>query len=211
MRPFQKNIEGKVLEKDNKHLLPIGLVRINEEEILIAIPLVDEEGMFTQSDQDGLSLGEFNASYSKTGELWSLDSNQSDWSIPNPKGHYWYEKVYSAYQEGKKFFQENRYLQYPIKKENPNKSKTGLFITGEVPAVNSNWYSDLPINIRRELIDIETDFDKDQRVEIFDAEDNRFEFLGNVQAFHYIAPITAYFYYFYEPKTKRILVIAEYS
>lgn len=208
---FPANIEVQIAEQDKRHLFPIGIIKKDGVEILIAIPLFDEEGTCTHSAEGSLALGEFNSTYSKKGAKWGLDADKTHWSIPNPESSRWYQKVFPAYTESKEFFQKNKFLQYPVKQENPKKYKVSLFVSGHFAVSDSNWYSYLPKSINRNLVDVETEFGLKKKVEIMDHKGSVFEFIGSVEAFHYIAPITAYLFYFYEPKSKTVLVIASYS
>ena len=79
------------------------------------------------------------------------------------------------------------------------------------PTTLGNWYCRLSDKITKTLNVVAGGNNYDSIVNIYDNDGNEFEYLGDVECFHYIKGITAYLMYYYEKKNSRVLVFTSYT
>jgi len=209
--PFPEGIGTRIAEGHRNHLFPVGAYRYNDKEILIAIPLGDEDGSYipmggefdrTGKSNGNLDLAEFNLTYCLKDGKWALNSDLNNWSIPKAKGNYWYETVLPPYLASRDFYAKYKYLAYPLK---PDGLKLILFRKTDNLSSNCNWYNGRPESIRTSLDQ------NNKEATIYNKNGEPFISLGYIDAFNYIKPLSEQLHYLYEPKSETVLVIAEHT
>ncbi|MCG8313634.1 MAG: hypothetical protein MI976_10490 [Pseudomonadales bacterium] len=210
-KPFK---DDALLERDTdyRYLLPIGTWSLDgpDREILIALPIGDEEGFIAKPNYEG-SCGEFWLTYSrKESGKWVLDCKHEDMLDTDCN----YDSIITSLGEKKKFYKDNGFLQL-CDPEKPNlKYKNSLYTIHKYAHRNSNWFGGIEKYIPHKLtpiIDLEHPSREDYEVSLLDISGGTYRYLCCIDAYHYTSPLTYQLHVFYSVNTDRVLCVCEFT
>ncbi|WP_163836762.1 hypothetical protein [Spartinivicinus ruber] len=199
-------------------LLPIGLVSFSafdnnyDDQVLIALPIEPEEGLIGDNtgEYGNETCSDIWLSYSYVDGKWQLDCDirlfmkeHPDWCDDENMLNY-YQETISYFKKVKNFYQKNGFIQY-CDIENPNiEYKEDLITLGGLTPSGQNWdaYAGYPYTFN------ET-FGEDE-LTLFNSQGDKYQYIGTVSEYYYKdGGDTAHF--FYEPKSKNVRLVVDYS
>jgi hypothetical protein len=189
-------------------LFPVGRLSVGGKKVLMCLPLTDEEGNIAESTSLPV-LGQFHITYSLTeNNLWNIDTPNAKSLMPAAGGddaNYFNDQISKA----RAFFHSHGELKPKL---DPSKSSPVSLIRLE-PAVSAreNWVGYIQKFYKTDTEDYQTAKGPKKVIKIFDTEGNLFEPLALIESHHYVSERSAGIFYFYEPKNKRVLAIADYT
>ncbi|WP_148212454.1 hypothetical protein [Hahella chejuensis] len=199
---------GKVFssELEKRLLLPLGIYKLGddiESEVLLAIPLGNEEGLLG-IENIGDNCGDLWLTYTNKDGRWSLDCTENNLH----SFEHFSEVAKERFQETKESFKKDGY----ITSLGDISSKLPLLHTGGSITSYSNCFCEIQDHFCHTLSDIPGDEGSlNKYVKVFDKLGHEYRYIGYAEGANYSHRYMPEFHFFYKKETKTTLVISEFS
>ncbi|WP_431689102.1 hypothetical protein [Hahella sp. NBU794] len=192
-------------ELEKRLLLPLGIYKLGgniESDVLLAIPLGNEEGLLGINNIGG-NCGELWLTYTNRNGKWSVDCTESDLH----SFEHFSEVAREMFQETKESFKRDGY----ITSLGDISSKLPLFHAGGNITSFSNCFCEIQDSFSHSLFDIPGNEDSlNKYVRFFDKSGNEYIYIGFSEGINYSHRYMPNFHFFYKKETKTALVISEF-